>query len=277
MGIKKVILGISDVKNLFQSLKANYSIDFFDYALSSMKRRIESFMHSYFLSSIDELIHRLEKDTSFFEMFLKSILVDETEMFRDPEFWDEFKNIVLKKYRYATEIKVWVPEANSGEELYSLLIILDQLNLLERSNIYVSSMSVLNIEKIKKASFDQKRMEINVANFQRFEEGGNLNQYFTLKGSTSILNPELMSVVRVEKHNIFAEESTEIFDIVLFRNKMLYYNPQLRIEALKKLTKHLRPGGYISMGVKELLDYPSWENDYIVFSESEKIYKKILK
>jgi len=277
LGIKKVILGISDLKNLFQSIKANYSIDFLNYALSSLKRRVERFMHSYFISSIDELIHRLEKDDSFFEMFLKSMLVDETEMFRDPEFWIEFKNIVLKKYRYATEIRVWIPDANSGEELYSLQIILAQLNLHEKSSVYITTMNDLNIEQIKKASFDQKKMETNVANFERFDEGGDLNQYFSTKANASILSSELMTNVKIEKHHMFSDEPPGIFDIVLFRNKLLYYNSQLRIEALKKLTASIRPGGYINIGIKELLDYPSWENDYLILSESEKIYKKILK
>jgi len=234
-------------------------------------------MHSYFISSIDELIHRLENDQSFSDMFLKSILVDETEMFRDPEFWAEFKNTVLKKYRYATEIKVWLPDVNSGDELYSLLIILDQLNLNEKSNVYASSMSGLNIDILKKASFDQKKMETNTANFERYEEGGDLNKYFTLKGNVSVFNLELMANVKVDQHHLISDDTPGIFDIVIFRNKMLYYNPQLRIEALKKLTPSIRPGGYISIGIKELLDYPSWEDDYNILSESEKIYKKILK
>ncbi len=277
MGIKKVILGISDIKNLFQSVKAKFSVDFQNYALSSLKRRVEKFMNNYFLSNIDELIIRFEKDRSFFEMFIKSILVNETEMFRDPEFWFELKNVVLKKYRYATEIKIWLPETNSGDELYSLQIILEQLNLAEKTSIYISTLSELNITVIEAASFDQKKMEINVANFERFEEDGNLEEYFLKQGNLSKLNTEFNSKVTIEKHNLFTNENPGVFDIVLYRNKMLYFNPQLRIDALKNLTTSIRPGGYIAVGIKESLDYPLWENDYTVLSESERIFKKILK
>lgn len=277
MKIKKVILGVSDIKNLFQSVKGKYGIDFTNYALSSLKRRVEKYMDVYFISNIDELINRLEKDTVFFNMFLQSILVEETEMFRDPEFWSELKNVVLKKYRYATEIKIWIPELNSGDELYSLQIILEQLNLAEKTSLFVSTMSELNISKIEKASFDQKKMEINKANFERFEEGADLKQYFQQQGPNSVVNYSFNSKLIVEKHNLFEDKPPGIFDIILFRNKMIYYNPQLRLDALKTLTSSIRPGGYIAIGIKEILDYPSWENDYIVLSESEKVFKKILK
>jgi chemotaxis protein methyltransferase CheR len=277
LGVKRVILGVSDIKNLFQVVNAKYSLDFSNYALSSLKRRVEKFMGNYFITNIDELINRLDKDGNFFELFLQTILVDDTEMFRDPEFWFEFKNNVLKKYRYATEIKIWVPDINSGDELYSLQIILEQLNLAEKTSIYASTMSGLNIEKINRASFDQKKMEINVANFERFEEGANLNEYFQQQGNVSFLNSTFNSKLTVEKHNLFIEKPISVFDIVLFRNKMLYYNPQLRIDALKILTSAIRPGGYLVVGIKEMIDYPSWENDYVVLNESEKIFKKILK
>ncbi len=277
MGIKRIILGVSDIKNLFQAVNATYSLDFSNYALSSLKRRVEKFMGNYFITNIDELVNRLDKDGNFFELFLQTILVEDTEMFRDPEFWSELKNNVLKKYRYATEIKIWMPDINSGDELYSLQIVLEQLNLAEKASIYASTMSELNIEKIKRASCDQKKMEINVANFERFEEGANLNEYFQQQGNVSFLNSIFNSRLTIEKHNLFIEKPVSIFDIVLFRNKMLYYNPQLRIDALKILTSAIRPGGYIAVGIKEMIDYPAWENDYVVLSESEKIFKKILK
>lgn len=277
MGLKKVILGISDVKNLFQVVKTSHSIDFSNYALSSLKRRVEKFMDGYFLSNIEELVNRINKDNNFFEMFLQAILVEDTEMFRDPEFWSELKNVVLKKYRYATEIKIWIPDINSGDELYSVQIILEQLNLAEKTIVFASTLSRLSVEKIEKASFDLKKMEINAANFERFEEGANLNDYFQQNGNISVLNFDFQSKRIVEKHNLFTDRVLGVFDIVLFRNKMLYYNPQLKIDALKIITSSIRPGGYIAVGIKELLDYPLWENDYVALSGSEKIYKKILK
>lgn len=276
VNIKRTILGVSDVKNLCQSIKVKYTIDLFNYALSSLKRRVEVFMYKNFITSIDELIHRIENDNKYFEIFINSIQVDSTEMFRDPEFWDELKNLVLKKYRHATELKIWLPDTNSGEEFYSLQIILQQLDLFDKANVLITTVSGKNIEKIKKAVFDNKKMEINTANFQRFEEGGSLNGYFLKNPKYYTLKPQLLENLSIEQHDIVCSDVTGVYDIVLFRNKMLYYNTQLKNDVLKKLTGIVRPGGYLIVGVKESVDYPGWEKDFQIFSESEKIYKKIL-
>jgi len=275
-GLKRAVLGISDLKNLFQSINYCYADDYSNFALSSLKRRIEDFMFGFHLLSIDDLIHKLEKDKSFYELFSRSILVDTTEMFRDPEFWDEMKNLVLKKYRYAENIKIWIPDCNSGDEMYTLQIVLDELKLMDKSKAYVTTSSEFNVERILKATVEQKKMETNIANFDRYMEGGKLLNYFVVKANASILKPELLENVDIEKRNILKDEISGAYDFILFRNKMLYYNPQLKNEILKKLTATLKPGGYIAVGIKESIDYPMWEKDYLIISDSERIYKRVM-
>lgn len=274
-GLKRTVLGISDLKNLFQSINSCYGDDYSNFALSSLKRRIEDFMFGFHLPGIDDLIHKLEKDKIFYELFFRALLVDSTEMFRDPEFWDELKSLVLKKYRYAENIKIWIPDCNSGDEMYTLQIVLDELKLREKSSIYVTTSSEFNAERIEKATIEQKKMEINIANFERYMEGGALKEYFILKTNASVLKPELLDNLKVERHNILKEKVTGAYDFILFRNKMLYFNPQLKNEILKKLTSTLKPGGYIAVGVKESIDYPLWEKDYLIISDSERIYKRV--
>jgi chemotaxis protein methyltransferase CheR len=94
ISIKRTILGISDLKTLFQSIKSKYSIDFSNYAISSFKRRLEDFMDHYHIQNFDDLIHRIENDKDFFKLFISFQMVDTTEMFRDPEFWEELKDII---------------------------------------------------------------------------------------------------------------------------------------------------------------------------------------
>ncbi|MDF1546751.1 MAG: hypothetical protein P1P88_02940 [Bacteroidales bacterium] len=276
LALKKTILGISDLKSLFQSIKSFYSDDYSNYAISSLKRRIEEFMFSFHMLNIDELINKLEKDKTLYQLFIDAIQVETTEMFRDPEFWVQFRDLVLKKYRYAKEIKVWIPDCNSGEELYSLQIILHQLKMNEKTSVYVSTITDKNVETIKKATIDHKKMELNIANFDRYEEGAKLTDYFILKSNAALLNAELLDNVKVEKRNLFTDEHQGVYDCILYRNKMLYYNPQLKNEALKRLNTSLKPGGYIAVGIKESVDFPSWEREFIVISESERIYKKVL-
>jgi len=272
--MNRLIIGISELKSLILNIKTNKGIDFSNYALSSLKRRVESFMLKFHSQNTEELIHRISNDQNFYELFLKDILVNSTELFRDPDFWKELKVYVLNKFKFSEEIQILIPECNSGEELYTLLIVLDQINMLDRVKIFLTSLSPLNIEKIKNATIELKKMEVNIANFERYHENGNIFDFFIKKGSVVKFNTNLFSNVEMVHHNFFKDEIPKVYNLILFRNKILYYNQQLKAEALKKLSQSLKPGGFLAVGIKETIEFPGVEREFVVISESEKIFKK---
>ncbi len=272
--MERQIIGISALKSLILNLNTYRNIDFSNYALSSLKRRVEDFMLKFHFLNIDELKHKVGTDEYFYELFIKNILVDTTELFRDPEFWQELKFSVLTKFKNYENIKILIPECNSGEELYTLLIILDQINLLEKSKVCVTSLSQLNVEKIKNAVIELKKMEVNGANFERFNENGNIFDFFTKKGSVAELNADLFKKVEIIRHNLIEDKLDGIYSLILYRNKIIYYNQQLKTQALKKLSSYLKTGGYIAVGIKETIEFPGVEREFVVVSDSEKIYKK---
>ncbi|MCF6240616.1 MAG: hypothetical protein L3J74_04635 [Bacteroidales bacterium] len=269
-------IGISDLKGLLFSIKMQKGIDFSQYALSSLKRRVENFMKRFHFKDIDELTHKILKDEYFFELFLKDILVDTTELFRDPEFWIELKRTTFIKFRKLERIKIFLPESNSGEDLFSLLIMLKNEELIDKSEIFLGSLSKLNIEKIQKATIETKKMEVNIANFEKIYENGNIFDFFQEKGHVVKFKNELFKNVKIIKQNFFSDELSSKYHLILFRNKAIYYNPQLKIKALNILKEYLITGGFIALGIKEHLEYPESENEFETISEMEKIYKKTL-
>ena len=271
--IQTLNIKISDFKNLLYNIRDNYKIDFSDYSLSSLKRRVELFSLKYHINTNDELIYRLNKDNKFFQLFLKSILVDETEMFRDSEFWNELKENIIDKSKNNEELKIWLPHCNSGEELYSLLILLDKLNLIDHSSICVSSLSSVNIDRISEASIELKNMEANNANYERSKIGVNLMNYFKKK-PYYVEFKDLFQNTSIIKHDIILDEVPDKFDIILFRNKMLYFNKQLSNKVLVKLKNALKSKGLIAVGIKENINYPGYEKELSVICANEKIYKK---
>lgn len=271
-----VHIGISDLKSLLFTLKMQKGIDFSDYALSSLKRRVENFMNRFHFKEIDELSHRVIKDEYFYELFLKDILVSTTEMFRDPEFWVELRKTVLFRLRRNDMIRIFLPECNSGEEFFSLLIMLKSEKILEKSEIVVSSLSQLSVEEIEKAAIENKKMELNIANFEKVYEKGNISAFFEEKGNVFKLKPELLFQSKIIQHDLFKDDLQGINHLILYRNKTIYYNPQQKIKALKILKEHLITGGYIALGIKEKLEYPGWEREFSVVNETEKIYKKLV-
>jgi len=271
--MNRLIIGISELKNLIQNIKTKKGLDFSNYAFSSLKHRIEIFMLRFHFININELIQKINKDEYFYELFLKDILVDSTELFRDPEFWHELK--ISNKFKISKDIKILIPECNSGEELYTLLIILDQLNILGRVKVVLTSLSHLNIEKIRNATIDLKKMELNSANFERFNENGNIFDFFIKKGPIVKFNTDLIKNVEIIHHNLFKDELSENYNLILYRNKTIYYNQQLKTEVLKILGSLLKTNGFIAVGIKETIDFPGVEREFILVNDSEKIYKKI--
>jgi len=269
-------ISISDYKILIHSIKENYSIDFSDYSLGSLKRRIELFSTKYYFDTINELIYRLNNDKKFFQLFLKTILVDSTEMFRDSEFWIELKELITEKSKTNTDLKIWLPYCNSGEELYSLLILLDKLKLISKTNIVVSSLSPVLIKRIQEASLEIKSMELNNANYERTNIGRNLLDLFIKKTYYYELNRKLFLNTEINQYNIVLEEVNDKFDIILFRNKMLYFNKQLSNKIMIKLKNSLKYNGLLALGVKENINYSGYEKDFSKISNSEKIYTKKL-
>ncbi len=272
----RTTVGISELKSLILNIKSNKELDFSNYALSSFKRRVESFMFRFHFLNIDELIYKINKDEYFYDLFIDDILVDTTELFRDPEFWKELKISVLNKFKFSGNLKILIPECNSGEELYSLLIILDQMGILDNVKICLTSLSKLNVEKIKNAAIELKKMEVNSANFERFDENGNIFDFFTKKGLVVKLNPDLFKNVELIHHNLLKDELDEIYNLILYRNKIIYYNQQLKTDALKILSRGIKKDGFIAIGIKETINFPGVEKEFVVVSDSEKIYKKIV-
>jgi len=272
--IKKI--EISDYKTLIQNIKDNYDIDFSNYAFSSLKRRIELFNNKYYFDNFGELIYRINNDEKYFQLFLKTILIDATEMFRDSVFWDELKQIIVNKNINNNELKFWLPYCSSGEELYSLLILLDSLKLISKSYICVSSLSAVNVNKINEASLDIKNFKQHCDNFDRTSIGNDLFDFFIKKTYYAELNKKLFLNTNVINHNFITDKPTSKFDIILFRNKMLYFNQQLANKAIIKLKNALKYNGIIAIGVKENLNYQNNEKDFSQISETEKIFKKNL-
>ena len=274
---RQVHIGISDLKSLLFAIKRHKGIDFTDYALSSLKWRVENFMERFHFENTDELLHKLIKDDDYFyQLFLKDILVDTTELFRDPEFWIELKKTILFRLKKHEQINILLPECNSGEELHSLLILLKNEELIDKANICVTSLSKLNVERILQALLENKKMETNTANFEKVYENGKITDFFDDKGRVFKLKPELMNNVKVKEHNLLNDKTESKFHLIIYRNKTIYYNPQLKNKALNLLKEQLITGGYIALGVKENLEYPGYEQEFSLASDSEKIYKKTI-
>jgi chemotaxis protein methyltransferase CheR len=244
--------------------------------MSSFKRRVQRILELHNFNSVDALTKRIADDSTFFEEFINEITVNVTEMFRDPSFWRELRdkiipNILLNHQK----VSIWHAGCSSGEEVYSMAILLKEMDILESSKIIATDIDEDILNKAKGGVYAQKNMEINEKNYVRFRGNNELNKYFEVKNGLAYMDKSLVKDVSFRKHDLVNGIVFSKFDIVLCRNVMIYFNQTLQNDVLKKLHESIFKYGYLAIGTKESLIWCEIANKFIVVNNEEKIYKKI--
>lgn len=266
-------LKISDYKNIIQGIYHAGGVDFSDYSLSSMKRRLEQKMINDKISTVDEFIELLKSDTKYFEQFLYDISVPVTDFFRDTDTWKAIKNQVLSKLEKKDNPRILVPECSSGEDLYSLLILLKENNLLNSTEIEACDFSKKNIEKIQKGIYPAKSMEPAGRNYNEIGMTLPFSEYFYEKNNDLAVNTSLLEKVSFRVQDLYSGFFQGYYDFVLYRNRLIYYNPQMQAKLLRKIYDLLFKSGFLSLGVGENLSLHA-DLKFTPADKSEKIYKK---
>lgn len=273
--MSKYELGIVDTRNILKAIQEHYDYDFRNYALTFFKRRLEYIIEKYNLKSANNLINEIINQESFFPLFLKEICVENTEMFRDPSLWrffmDDFLAPLIQK---STSYKIWFPEVSSGEELYSLVILLTELNLLKYVEIHASSISEIRMDKVRQGMFDSSKREVNEANFKRIFRNKDLNEYCSIKENQGYINPTLLENVKFFRQNAIFDRYPKGVKLIMWRNQMLYCNQILEERLLKNMNGCLVPGGHLIIGLNEKIDYWNSNRDFTLVGENDSIYKK---
>jgi chemotaxis protein methyltransferase CheR len=267
---------IIDIRKLTDTIKAKYDYDFTNYAISSFKRRIARIIDLYKLNSVDALTKKIAAEPVFFEEFVSEITVNVTEMFRDPSFWRIMRdkiipNILLNHHR----VSIWHAGCSSGEEVYSMAILLKEMGILQDAKIIATDIDNQILERAKSGVYTIKSIELNEKNYVRFRGENELNKYFDVRNGMARMDTDLVKDVSYRKHDLVKGIVFNKFDIVLCRNVMIYFNQNLQNEVLKKLHESTFKYGYLAIGSKESLIWCDIANRFIVVNNEEKIYKKI--
>jgi len=271
----KYEIGIVETRNVIKAILDTYGYDFRDYALTSFKRRLELIIMNNGFKDADGLITRLTNNKEYFDNFLYEITPETTEMFRDPSLWRTFRDeIIPDLMKSATKPKLWVAAFDSGEELYSLAIMLKELGLLPDIQLYASVISEKVIDKIKNGKIDAKGLEVNEANYLRFNAKGNFSNYYKIENGQTILDKSLIHGANFVKLNTIYDNAPGGIKLIIFRNQMIYYNQLLQDKVLYQLSNSVVPGGYMAIGVKETLENTNTSSKFSVFNDLDKIYKK---
>jgi len=267
-------LSNTDTKLLIDGIKRRFTVDLSGYSTMSFQRRINVFFANHNIEDTSDFLQRLEKENKLLKFFLKDITVEETEMFRDPEFWIFFaNNILIDLLSRKEKITIWMPESTSGEDFYSLAIILYEKSFNNRVNVIVSSNSELNLSSIKDGIYTPKKMEHNKQNYFRYKGfETDFMSYCNDIGNKYQMNADLKTNTELLLLNSIPSKSPKNIDVVICRNKFLYYTSECKEKLLNVYSASLNKGGFLAIGIKESIS--ETRPDFKIYNENEQIYIK---
>ena len=177
-------IGIVDTKKAISIIKEKYDFDYTNYAPTAFKRRLIRYINGHNFNNLKDFLLRLEEDERIFHQLYEEMLVEETEMFRDPPLWRELREKFLPELIGNRDMKIWVAGAISGDEIFTITIILSEIGLLNNVKIIASVPTDKHIEKIKAGGgYDLKKVEIGEANYLRFFGKFKFSNYYQVKNN----------------------------------------------------------------------------------------------
>lgn len=267
---------ISDeqVETLLSDLLEQYGYDFTGYSRASLKRRITRLYTMDKAVSFGEFRYKVNNDNAYFKRFVEQITVNVTEMFRDPAFFKRLREEVLPKLGTYPFIRIWLAGCSTGEEAYSISIILKELNLLHKSLIYATDLNPAVLERASQSMFGLSHMKQYSENYILSGGSKDFSSYYSANYSLAKFNEELKSKIIFSTHNLVSDHSFNEFQLILCRNVLIYFDRDLQHKVLNLFDDSLEELGYLALGTKETINFSAVAKKYKRL-DTEKIWRKM--
>ena len=259
---------------LLEDIYKHYGYDFSDYSKASLRRRVSRLIMDDHLPSVAELRFRLINDETYFNHFLEEVTVNVTEMFRDPLFFKALRDIVLPQLKTYPRIRIWHAGCATGEEVYSMAILLKEEGLLDRSLLYATDINQHVLEKAKAGTFPIDDMKQCTINYQKAGGTHTFSDYYTAKYGKVIFNTDLKKRMVFSTHNLQADQSFNEFNLILCRNVMIYFNRGLQEKVIGLFHESLPALGYLALGSKETVNFTNLKTHFETVDAKQKIWRK---
>ena len=263
-----------EINLLLQAVHLKYGYDFSNYSKTHLKRRILYRLVMSGLNTISEMQNKILWDKEFYNAFLQDLSINVTEMFRDPDFYLKFRKKIIPYLSTYAHIKIWHAGCSTGEEVFSLAIILKEENILHKTQIYATDFNKRVLELARQGIYDKKDMELYSRNY--LESGGkaSLSNYYTSKYGSVIFDKSLTKNVVFADHNLVTDGVFAEVHLVFCRNVLIYFDKTLQNRVLGLFSNSLTNSGVLCLGTKESLRFSDYENNFEVLDKKNKIYKK---
>jgi chemotaxis protein methyltransferase CheR len=264
-----------EIELLLEGVFRHYGFDFRSYAYASIRRRLWKRTEAEGLSSISELQARVLHDAAAMERLLLDLTVSVTAMFRDPGFYQVFREDVVPLLRTYPFIRIWHAGCSTGEEVYSTAIVLEEEGLLERTRIYATDINDAVLQQARAGIFPLNRMQEYTENYIRAGGKRSFSEYYTAKYDGALFSPSLTRNTVFSQHNLVTDRSFSEFTIIFCRNVLIYFDRDLQNRVHTLFYDSLVMLGILALGSKESLRFSQYEPCYEKLHPRERLYRKV--
>lgn len=275
MKTEVAIIRDEDLELLLDELFQKYGYDFSNYAKASIKRRVNRLMVIDRLNSFAELLYRVRSQPDYLPHLIEEITVNVTEMFRDPHVFLYLREKVLPVLATHPFIRIWHAGCATGEEVYSMAILLDEAKLLHKSLIYATDLNGSVIENIQKGIFPLSSMKQYSENYVLSGGKKDFSHYYTAKYDWAKFDSRLQQKMIVATHNLVSDRSFNEFQLILCRNVLIYFDKDLQDKVLNLFDDSLEKLGFLVLGSKENIRFSKIAARYVQADDKQKIWRKM--
>lgn len=264
-----------EVALLLEAIYQLTSYDFREYNRSSITRRVHNRLALEHLPNISRLTEKVIYDEKIRKELLNDFSINVTEMFRDPSFFRALREDILPRFKKLDDIRIWHAGCATGEEVFSVAILLTELGLIDKATLYATDMNEDVLERAQVARFPIQKMQNYTKNYMLAGGSQAFSEYYYTDSHFAYIKPELLESISFAQHNLVTDQSFNEFHLIICRNVLIYFSPPLQNKVYKLFHDSLSRGGFLCLGAKESLRFSDIMPKFEETITNEKIYQKI--
>jgi chemotaxis protein methyltransferase CheR len=271
--VEKANIEQIELELLLEAIYQRYGHDFRQYSQASVKRRVLHHLARTEFPTISELMAHILYDPALFQSLLFDMSVTVTEMFRDPWFYATLREQVIPFLKTFPFINIWHAGCATGEEVYSLAILLKEEGLYQRAHIYATDFNDVALEKAKTRIYPLDRIKEYTENYQKAGGKHSLADYYRAQYQSVIFDADLQKNITFANHNLATDGVFGEMHLILCRNVLIYFDRSLQDRVLALFYNSLLYNGFLCLGSKETLHFSHIKAHFIEVAAKEKIYQ----
>src|SRR5512132_3733779 len=264
-----------EIELLLEGIYRHYGFDFRSYAYASIRRRLWKRIETEGLPSVSALQERVLHDPDMMNQLLLDLSINVTAMFRDPAFYVAFREKVVPALRTYPFTRIWVAGCSTGEEVYSLAILLHEHELYDRTRIYATDINESVLDRARSGVFPLDKMRAYTQNYIKAGGQQAFSEYYLAKYDGAQFQRSLVENVVFAQHNLVSDRSFNEFNVIVCRNVMIYFDRALQDHVHNLFYESLITFGVLALGAKESIRFSPFENRYEDIDANERLYKKV--